>query len=70
MTSKTQFSLTVCTKIYGHFRLVANGIDIEEKDSLGFTATQLAIILGKEYLLPYLNGEVIDFEVSLGASLV
>ncbi|XP_066923454.1 POTE ankyrin domain family member D-like [Clytia hemisphaerica] len=46
-------------------KLVANGIDIEEKDSLGFTATQLAIILGKEYLLPYLNGEVIDFETSL-----
>lgn len=38
------------------FRLVASGYDITEKDSVGFTPIELATILGKENLLPYLNG--------------
>lgn len=40
-------------------RLVGNGIDISEEDSLGFTANQLAMILGKDYLVPYLDGETV-----------
>ena len=51
-----KLTISFLVKIY---RLVENGIDVSEEDSLGFTAHQLAMILGKEYLVPYLDGETI-----------
>ncbi|XP_057312714.1 uncharacterized protein LOC130654190 isoform X2 [Hydractinia symbiolongicarpus] len=39
-------------------RLIADGYDETIIDSSGFTATELAIILEKEWLLPYLDGSI------------
>lgn len=41
-----------------NFRLIADGYDETIIDSSGFTATELAIILEKEWLLPYLDGSI------------
>jgi len=47
------------------FRLIKNGVDLALEDFQGFNAHQLAIILEKEHLLPYLNDGISESEVTI-----